>query len=594
MAPVETPSRPEFEVLFNASPNAYVLLDADLRIVEANKAYLQVTGRSREDILGEPLLEAFPGDASENRERLKASFERVLATGERDSLALIPYRVSKDTTESDGETRYWSATHTPILDENGDVAFILQHTTDVTDLYEQGVIDDEAHSDELSAVDDSLVAEPTPGEEKEEGSSPQVPAEKKLTPQQIEEGILSRAESVQKAYWASEEEREHLRRLFDQAPGFMVFQRGPEHVYELANQAYFDLIGRRDIIGKPVREALPDLEGQGFFELLDRVYETGEPFVGREVEVRVQREPGKELEPVYVDFIYQPIIEPDGSVSGIFTQGHDVTEKKLTKDRLRQRKAELQELTETLEERVEQRTQQVRDLTSKVTMAEQRERERIARLLHDDLQQQFYGIQLKMSSFRDKVQAFERGLQQDDARVSSSLELAHEAGEMERHMERAIQAMRTLSVGMSPPVLRSEGLTAALEWLQTHMKETQGIDVQLSADAEFRVEEEMRVLLFQVTQALLRNVAEHAGVDQATVDLYQQDDDVLVIQVSDEGIGFDPEALGEKRPDEAFGLTAARERVRLFGGELSVDSAPGAGTEVTVRVPLETYSGLAA
>ncbi len=585
MAPVEIPSRPEFEVLFNASPNAYLLLDANLTIVEANETYLQLTGREREEILGRRLLDAFPGDSSENRQRLEASFERVISTGERDSLAVIPYRVSKDPTGDSEEIRYWSATHTPIFDEDGEVAYILQHTTDVTELYEKGAIDEEGHEDEPSSTSDtSVVAEPPPDEEKEEEtrSRDEPVGRKLLTPQQIEEGVLSRAESVQKAYWASEEEREHLRRLFDQAPGFMVFQRGPEHVYELANEAYFDLIGRRDIIGKTVRDALPELEGQGFFELLDRVYETGEPFVGREVEVHVQKEPGRDLESVYVDFIYQPIIEPDGSVSGIFTQGHDVTEKKRTKDRLRQRKTELKDLTETLEDRVEERTKQVRSLTSKVTMAEQRERERIARLLHDDLQQRFYGIQLKLSSFRDKVETV--GSEVEGA--TDLQELADEANDMERRMEGAIQTMRQLSVGMSPPVLHSEGLTAALEWLQTHMKDTRELDVQLSASGEFRVEEEMRVLLFQVTQTLLLNVAEHAGVDQATVELYEAEG-CLVIQVSDEGVGFDPEAIAEQRPDESFGLTAARERIRLFGGELFIDSTPNVGTQVTIRVPRE-------
>jgi PAS domain-containing protein len=75
---------------------------------------------------------------------------------------------------------------------------------------------------------------------------------------------------------ALRQEKDHLTELFRQAPGFMCVVRGPEHVFEVTNDAYLQVVGYRDLIGKRVRQALPDLDGQGFFELLDRVYETGE------------------------------------------------------------------------------------------------------------------------------------------------------------------------------------------------------------------------------------------------------------------------------------------------------------------------------
>ena len=80
-------------------------------------------------------------------------------------------------------------------------------------------------------------------------------------------------------------ETERLRRLFDRAPGFMAVVRGPDHVFEMVNQSYQKLVGRRDLIGKPVREAVPEVEGQGLFELLDKVYRSGEDFSGRAVAV---------------------------------------------------------------------------------------------------------------------------------------------------------------------------------------------------------------------------------------------------------------------------------------------------------------------
>jgi PAS domain S-box-containing protein len=129
-----------------------------------------------------------------------------------------------------------------------------------------------------------------------------------------------------------EAERSKLAYLFTNAPAFVATLSGPDHVFELTNPAYLQLIGHRDVVGKPVREALPEVEGQGFFELLDNVFQTGEPFTGRELPLQVQRESGGALEQRFVNFIYQPIFEPDGTVSGIFAHGIDISEMKRAKD----------------------------------------------------------------------------------------------------------------------------------------------------------------------------------------------------------------------------------------------------------------------
>jgi PAS domain S-box-containing protein len=140
-------------------------------------------------------------------------------------------------------------------------------------------------------------------------------------------------------------ENERLRRLFEQAPGFMTVLRGPEHVFELINAAYLQLVGHRNLIGKTVRDALPEVEDQVFFKLLHQVYTTGKPFVGRGVLLKVQREPGSEPVERVVNFIYQPIFDVDGKVSGIFVEGSDITEQRRTENALR-------DLNETLEQRV--------------------------------------------------------------------------------------------------------------------------------------------------------------------------------------------------------------------------------------------------
>ena len=95
----------------------------------------------------------------------------------------------------------------------------------------------------------------------------------------------------------------------------MAVLRGPDHVFELANAAFYRLVGHRDIVGKSIAEALPEIPEQGFIELLDRVLETGEPHVGTAVPVLFQREAGNPLEERYVDFIFQPFMATGGDVA---------------------------------------------------------------------------------------------------------------------------------------------------------------------------------------------------------------------------------------------------------------------------------------
>ncbi len=136
--------------------------------------------------------------------------------------------------------------------------------------------------------------------------------------------------------------RERLAEVFHRSPSFMAILRGPDHVFELANDRYNQLVGHREILGKPVRQALPEIEGQGFFELLDRVYRTGEAFAATDMRVMFRREPGRPLEERFLEFVYQPLWNPDGSISGILAQGIDLTDRKRAEAAVRQRDERLQ------------------------------------------------------------------------------------------------------------------------------------------------------------------------------------------------------------------------------------------------------------
>jgi PAS domain S-box-containing protein len=174
---------------------------------------------------------------------------------------------------------------------------------------------------------------------------------------------LSNAEALE----TSTAERDRLRGLFRKAPGFMCVLSGPTHVIELMNDAYQQLIGHRRAEGMPIRDALPELTGQGFFELLDTVYARGTPFVGSARRIMLQREPGAPLAERFLDFVYQPILDANGAATGVFAEGSDVTERVMAENALRA-------LNSSLEQRIAERTREVEEALERLRV-ESRERE---------------------------------------------------------------------------------------------------------------------------------------------------------------------------------------------------------------------------
>lgn len=143
-------------------------------------------------------------------------------------------------------------------------------------------------------------------------------------------------------------EYDRMRGLFQQAPGLIAVLREPSHILEIANDAFLQLVGRRDLLGKTIREALPELAGQGFFELLDDVYLTGKSFIAHEALVKLQRRPDGPLEERYVNFVYQPTLDYKGEGAGIFIEGNDVTEAVRAHQALRESEERLRQLANTI------------------------------------------------------------------------------------------------------------------------------------------------------------------------------------------------------------------------------------------------------
>ena len=298
---------PDYQAILQAFPYPYLLLSSELTIISANEAYLRTTGRKAEDLLGRKVFEALPPDPNDpaSSEKFRASFARAFATGKPDTIPLVRYPIP-DPTPGVTELieRYWNVVHTPILDTHGKVSCLMQTPIDVT---------------ELHTLRNALEAGGMPSD----GS----PADDNTT--ESRSSLLALTSRI------LDDEINHLRSLFAQAPGFICVVRGPQHVFEMANEAYYQLVGHRELIGRAFRDIFPDLEGQVYGDLLDRAHATGEAFVGHGMKVVFQPEPGSPTTEIYMDLAIQPVMAPDGSVACIFVQGHDITAQKQAQDELR-------------------------------------------------------------------------------------------------------------------------------------------------------------------------------------------------------------------------------------------------------------------
>jgi PAS domain S-box-containing protein len=362
-----------------------------------------------------------------------------------------------------------------------------------------------------------------------------------------------------------------LQATYSQSPVGML-QLDKELRYVRVNEAMAAINGIpvEAHFGKTVRDVVPQLADEIEAACRD-VIETGKPVLNHELSGETGADPG--VEHTWLESWF-PLRNASGEVIGLNVVAQDITERKKAEVAQRQ-------LNEMLEERVGERTaalaeseQRTRRLASLLTMAEQEERRRISQVLHDDLQQQLYAIQLKLHATCDDLAAGE---------TSTALEDTVEA---EYWLRESIETTRRLTVDLSPPILKSEGLADALGWLVTQMGEMHNLSVELVAPHPFRMpDDDMRVLLFQIVRELLFNVVKHAGADRATIELSSAEDR-LVIHVSDNGQGFDvAQILAKGEQQGGLGLFNARERLRLFSGDIQVESMPGKGTRVTVFVP---------
>jgi len=358
------------------------------------------------------------------------------------------------------------------------------------------------------------------------------------------------------------EENERFRTLFEQAPGFMAVLRGPEHVFELTNQSYLQLIGHRQILRKSVRQALPELAGQGFFELLDGVYTSGEPFVGHAMQARLQREPDGPMEERYLDLVYQPIRDASGAVSGIFVEGSDVSARKQVEDELR---------------------------------AANRQKDQFLAMLAHELRN-------PLAPIMTAAQLLKVGTLDPKSVANASEIIARQAAHMTDLVNDLLDVSR---VTRGLVTLEKEELdlnvivSAAVEQVRPLIDARRhSLTLQLSGQGAHVIGDRTR--LVQVISNILNNAAKYTSPGGRLTLSVTVDEESVHVAVRDNGVGIGPDTLpyifdlftqAERTPDRSqgglgIGLALVKSLVTLHGGSVSATSdGLGQGSEFCICLP---------
>lgn len=337
------------------------------------------------------------------------------------------------------------------------------------------------------------------------------------------------------------------------------WNRGAERIYGYTAQ---------EMIGTSITRLFPpERRGEltAIFERLRRG-EVLEPFETTRL--------NKHGEPIPVLVSISPLFDSRGTIIGASSIVRDISH-------LKDAQRRLEELTGTLEQRIAERTQELvasqnmlRQMASKLTLAELRERRRIATELHDYLAQLLVVGRLKIGQLRPTIEA-------QPARAT--------LGELDQLLDQSLTYTRTLVAELSPNVLYELGLAAALKWLGRQMAR-HGLHVEVQVphhEADCALPEDYAVLVYQAVRELLLNILKHADIGSGSVRLEKRTDQELRVVVADAGRGFDLSGTRTaQHTTDKFGLFSISERLKVLGGRFEIRSEPGKGTTATILVPI--------
>jgi PAS domain S-box-containing protein len=393
------------------------------------------------------------------------------------------------------------------------------------------------------------------------------------------------AEALRAERDAVKDREEELAAIYEHAPLIMLLLDGERRVRKANRQAELfagssltDLLGRRG--GEALRclHRADHLQGCGFGPRCDHcnlrrtILDTIESGRGHH-QVEVTLATGNDVAPQHHTFLLSATrLNLRGQPMALATM-QDITSRKQAEEALQRARAEL-------ELRVADRTARLRALAAELTQSEERERRRIAQILHDDLQQLLVGARLRLEAVRGRV---------------TPKALVNELQRIERLITESGEVARNLSHELSPTVLHEHGFGPGLQWLGRWMREKHGLLTRIAADpAAEGLEADVKVLLYQAVRELLFNVVKHSGVKRARVCAKPAAAGWIEILVSDQGRGFDPAQFRAGRSaDAGFGLFGIRERLASVGGRLEIESKPGRGCRFRLVAPLQNSPGAA-
>ncbi|HEU4586796.1 MAG TPA: ATP-binding protein [Gemmatimonadaceae bacterium] len=383
--------------------------------------------------------------------------------------------------------------------------------------------------------------------------------------------LLARVRAHLQFSEALRKERARLVSLFDQAPAFMAVVTGPDHVINAVNAAYLALIGRGEVVGKPLLEALPELAGQGFRELLEGVYATGKPYVGREARVMLSRAAGEAPEESFVDFVYQPIVKPDGRISGVLVQGVDVSAQVRARE-------EMQRLYES-----------VRD-------ANEAKRQFLAAMSHE--------LRTPLNAIMGYADLLALGVRgpMSEAQLAD-LDRIRSASEYLLTLITDVLDFSRVEAGkveLRPSEVRVESVVGrARDLMQAHI-ESRGIHFDVvPPDPELALFADQERLQ-QILLNLLVNASKFTPSGGSIRVWAESDDSMVRLHVEDTGVGipesqreqiFEPFvqldrlANRESQQGVGLGLAISRDLARRMGGDLIATSAASQGSRFILTVP---------
>ncbi|HEX2571193.1 MAG TPA: ATP-binding protein [Polyangia bacterium] len=377
-------------------------------------------------------------------------------------------------------------------------------------------------------------------------------------------------EQVQASHSTAEAERRRLQSLFMKAPAQIYILRGPEHRFEFANPAALAVAGHRELIGKTAREALPELDGSGFFELLDKIRRTGRPHLSKEVPLRLRSPDGSPVPESFYNFVYQPILGEDGTVDGIMTFGFEVTE-------------------------LVQARRRAEDLSAQMQKADRRKDEFLAMLGHE--------LRNPLSPMTVALRLIRRGMAQGMPIEPYLQVLDRQTAHLGRMVEDLLDVARITQgkVELRREVVEFGRLVAhAIEMVRGPVeKGRHQVILTLPAEAMYVLADALR--LEQVVVNLLTNATKYSEPGTRIHITAERRDGMVELRVRDHGIGMDAETLkhvfelfeqGPRSLDRSvgglgIGLTVVRTLIELHGGMVEARSdGLGQGSELVLWLPL--------